>query len=193
MPQKIYDNNLVAFHENKVTLTLNKPAYVRMCILELTKVLMKKFHYDYNKNKYSNKSRMLFTETDSLMYKIKTEDVYEDFSNDKEMFNFSNSSTKSKYYDNSNKLVVDKMEYTTRGVAIKEFFRLKRKMYSLLVDANSKHKKAKDVNKNVVLIKNHNEYKDFLFNKKYSTYSVNRIQSKYHRIGYNEINKISLS
>ena len=55
------------------------------------------------KNKYGNNSRLLFADIDSLIYEIKTGDVYEDFSNDKEMFDFSNSSTKSKYYDNSNK------------------------------------------------------------------------------------------
>ena len=60
------------------------------------------------KNKYDNKSRLLFRATDSLMYEIKTEDVYEDFSNDKEMSDFSNCSTKLKYYDDSNKLVIGK-------------------------------------------------------------------------------------
>ena len=55
------------------------------------------------------------------MCEIKTEDVYKDFSNDKEMFDFSNYSTKSKYYDNLNKLVVGKMNDETASVAIKEF------------------------------------------------------------------------
>ena len=59
---------------------------------------MYEFHYDYIKSKYGNNSRLLFTETDSLMYEIKTEDVCKDFSKDKEMFGFSNYSTKSKYY-----------------------------------------------------------------------------------------------
>ena len=71
-----------------------------MCILELTKVLMYEFHYDYIKNKYGNNSRLLFTKTDTLMYEIKTEDVYEDFSSDKEVFDFSNYST------NSNSMIV---------------------------------------------------------------------------------------
>ena len=61
----------------------------------------------------------LFTDTDSLMYEIKTEDVYEDFSNNKEMFDSSNYSIKSKYYDNSNKLVIRKMKGEAAGVAIK--------------------------------------------------------------------------
>ena len=84
-----------------------------MCILELSKVLMYKFHYDYIKNKYGNNSRLLFTDFDSLMYEIKTEDVCKDFRNDKEMFGFSNYSPKSKYYDNSSKLVVGKMRDET--------------------------------------------------------------------------------
>ena len=50
-----------------------------MCILELSKVLMYEFHYDYIKNKYGNNSKLLFTDTESLMYEIKTEDIYEDF------------------------------------------------------------------------------------------------------------------
>ena len=71
---------------------------------------MYQFHYDYIKSKYDSNLKLLFTDTDTLMYEIKTEDVYEDFSNNKEMFNFSNYSSKSKYYNNSNKLVVFKMK-----------------------------------------------------------------------------------
>ena len=60
-----------------------------MCILKLSKIVMYKFHYDYIKKKYDNKSKLIFTDNGSLMYEIKTEVVYEDFSSDKEMFNFS--------------------------------------------------------------------------------------------------------
>ena len=67
-----------------------------MFIQELSKVLIHEFHYDYIKNKYGNNSRLLVTDTDSLMYESKTEDVYKDFSNNKEMFDFSNYSIKSK-------------------------------------------------------------------------------------------------
>ena len=84
------------------------------------------------------------------MYEIKTEDVFEDFSNNKEMFDFSNYSSKLKYYDNSNKLGIGKMKDETAGVAVQEFVRLKPKMYSYLFDDNSEHKKAKGVNRNVV-------------------------------------------
>ena len=60
-----------------MTLALSKPAYVGICILDLSKVLIYEFHYDYIKNKYGNNSRLLFTDTDSLMYEIKTEDFHE--------------------------------------------------------------------------------------------------------------------
>ena len=86
--QKVFDNNLVGIRKSKVTLTLNKPAYVGICILDLTETLMYEFHYDYIKNKYDNNSGLLLTDTDSLMHEIKTKTVYEDFSKGKEMFDF---------------------------------------------------------------------------------------------------------
>ena len=70
------------------------------------------------------------------MYEIKTEDVYENFSSNKEMFGFSNYSTKSKYYNNLNKLVIGKMKHETANVSIEEFVELKPKMYSFLVGVN---------------------------------------------------------
>ena len=79
------------------------------------------------------------------------------------MFDFSNYSSNSKYYDDSNKLVIGKMKDKTRRVAIEQFVWLKLKMYSFLIPDNSKHKKAKGVNKNVATI-SHNEYKDVLLN-----------------------------
>ena len=125
----MFDNDLVTIRKSKVTLTLNKPSYLRMSILDLSKVLMYESHYDCIKKEHDNNSRLLFTDADSLMYEIKTEDAHEDFSNDKETFDFSNHSTKSKYYDNSNKFVVGKMKDETFGVAIKKFVGLKPKMF----------------------------------------------------------------
>ena len=85
------------------------------------------------------------------------------------------------------------MEDETAGVAIEEFVGLKPKMYLYLVDGNSEHKKAKDVNKNFVATISHNEYKDVLLKKKCLRHSMNNIQSKDHRIRTYEINKVSLS
>ena len=93
---------------------------------------MYELHYDYIKNRYGNKSKLLFTDTGNLIYEIKTEDVYEDFSINKEMLDFGNYSTKSKYYDDSNKLVIAKMKDETRGVTIEQFVGLKPKMYFVL-------------------------------------------------------------
>ena len=69
MQPKLFDNYLVTLHKSKVTFTLNKPAKVRMCILDLSKVLMYELHYDYIKNKYGNNSR-LSTDNGTLMYEI---------------------------------------------------------------------------------------------------------------------------
>ena len=93
---------------------------------------MYELHYDYIKNRYGNKSKLLFTDTGNLIYEIKTEDVYEDFSSNKEMLDFGNYSTKSKYSDDSNKLVIAKMKDETRGVTIEQFVGLKPKMYFAL-------------------------------------------------------------
>ena len=90
------------------------------------------------------------------MYEIKTEGVYEDFNVDREQLDFSSYSTESKYYDDSNKLVIGKMKDQTGGVAIEEFVGLKPKMYSFIVD-NNEHDKTKGVNRNVVAEIGHNE------------------------------------
>ena len=81
------------------------------------------------------------------------------------------------------KLVIDKMKDKTAGVVIEEFVGLKPKMYSFLVGNNTEHKKAKDVNRNVVATLSQNEFKDVLLNNKCLRHSMNRIQSKDHRIG----------
>ena len=189
---KIFDNKLVAIRKNKVTLMLNKHAYIGMYILELSKKIMYEFHYYYIKNRYGNNPRILFTVTDSLMYEIKIENIYEDFNNNKKMFDFSNYSTKSKYYKDSNKLVIHEMKDETSGVGIEKFFGLKTTMYSFLVDDNSDHKKVKGLNRGVVVTISHNEYKDVLLNNKYLRHLTNRIQIKNHKIGTYKIDKISL-
>ena len=123
------------------------------------------------------------------MYEIKTKDIWEQFSSDKEMFDFSNYLAKLKYCDNANKLVIEKMKNKTGGVAIEEFVGLNPKMYSFLVK-NSEHKKAKGMNRNVVPIISHDEYEDVLLSNKCVRHSMNRIQSKDHRRGTYEMNKI---
>ena len=89
MSHKIFDNNLVAIRKSKLALNLNKPAYIGMYTLELSNELIYEFHYDDIKNKYESNSKLFFTDADSLIYEIKTDDVYEDFSSDKEIVCFS--------------------------------------------------------------------------------------------------------
>ena len=79
MSQKKKENDLVAIQRRKVILTLNKTVYVGMCILYLSKVFLYEFYHDYIKNRYVNNSRLLFVDTDYLMYENKTGDIYEDF------------------------------------------------------------------------------------------------------------------
>ena len=86
----------------------------------------------------------MFTDIASLVYEIETANVYDDFSENKEMFNFSNYSTKSNYYDGSIVLAVGKMKNEMGGAAIVELVGLKPKMYSILVSNSSKYNKAKD-------------------------------------------------
>ena len=72
--------------KSKSVLTLNKQTYFRTCKLELSKIPMYEFHYDYITNKFGNKSRLSFTDTDSCMYEIEIERVLVDFSKNKETF-----------------------------------------------------------------------------------------------------------
>ena len=146
MSLKISDNDLV-------TLTLNKPAFVGMCSLDLSKVLIQEFLYDYIKNKFDSNLTLSFTDT-----------FNEAFSKDRKMLDYSNYSAESKYYNDSKKLVVAKMKYEKGGVANKEFVGFKWKMYSFLVHDNSQHKKAKSMNKNVLATIIHNEYNNVLSN-----------------------------
>ena len=92
-----------------------------MCILELSKATMYWFYYDYIKNKYGNKSRLLFEDTDRLVYEIEPENVYNNFSENKEMIDSINYSAKSKNYDDSNALNVGTVKGEMGGVAIEEF------------------------------------------------------------------------
>ena len=129
---KIFNENLMAVHKVKETLTLNRLAYVGMCILDLSKTLMYDFHYSYIKKKYGNRANLLFTDMDSLTYEIKAKDIYKDFWNDKEMFDNSDYQENSPYYCNANKKVIGKFKGEACGVPIVEFIGLKSKMYSYI-------------------------------------------------------------
>ena len=106
--QKIFSKNFVAIHRIKPVLTLKKPIYVGFSILELSKSLMHEFHYNYIQYKFD--AKLLFTDTDSLVYEIKTEDASEDFYLDKDLFDLNDYPVKSKFFDPKNKKVIGKMK-----------------------------------------------------------------------------------
>ena len=143
--QKIFSKNFVAVDRIKPVLTLNKPIYIGFSILELSKSLMYEFHYKYIKNKFDVK--LLFADTDSLVYEINTEDAYEDFYLDKDLFDLSGYSLHSKFFDPVNKKVLGKMKDEFKGKIINEFAGLKSKMYLLIRVDNEEVTKAKGVNK----------------------------------------------
>ena len=134
-------------------------------------------------------AELLFTDTDSLTYEIKSEDVYKEFYKWKDLFDFSNYSKDSIYYDDTNKKVIGIMKDEYGGVIIIEFIGLKAKMYAIKKIDGGESSTAKGVN----IATEFNEFKDVLFNKKIIRHKMKRIQAKKHKIGTYEINKISLS
>ena len=83
------------FIKVKPVLTLDKPVSVGFSILDLSKLLMFEFHYKYIELKYDNSTKLLFTDTDSIVYEIEPDDVYEDFYEKKHLFHFSDYPEKS--------------------------------------------------------------------------------------------------
>ena len=191
---KIFNENLVAVHKIKETLTLNRPAYVGMCILDLSKTLMYDFHYNYIKEKYANKAKLLFTDTDSLTYEMEAEDVYKDFWNNKDRFDKSDYPQISPYFDKTNKKVISKFKDEASRMPITEFVGLRSKMYRYIKDNLKVGKTAKGIKKNI--IKNnikHEDYKNVLINNKQIHHTVKTIRSINHQLGSYELNKVSLS
>ena len=191
---KIFNENLMAVHKVKETLTLNRRAYVGMCILDLSKTLMYDFHYSYIKKKYDNRARLLFTDTDSLTYEIEAENVYKDFWNDKDMFDNSDYPENSPYYGNTNKKIIGKFKDEARGITRTEFVGLKSKMYSYVKDNEKGRKTAKGIKKNVINNNiRHEDYKITLLNEEQMHHKMKTIRSQRHQLGSCEINKVSLS
>ena len=181
---KIFNENLMAVHKLKEALTLNRLAYVGMCILNLSKTLMYDFHYNYIKKRYGNRAKLLFTDTDSLTYEIETEDLYKDFWNDKDMFDNSDYPENSPYFCNANKKVIGKFKDEACGVPTVEFVGLKSKMYSYIKSNEKGGRTAKGIKKNV--IKNnikHEDYKNMLINNEQMHHKIKTIRSQRHQLG----------
>ena len=121
--KKIFSENFVAIHKIKPVLILNKPIYVGFSILDFSKLSMHKFHSEYIQYKFN--ARLLFTDTDSLVYEIRKVYVYEDFYQDKDLLDFSEYLSNSKFFDPVNKKVIGKMKDEFKGKIISEFVGLK--------------------------------------------------------------------
>ena len=139
---------------------------------------MYKFHYDYVLKTF-NDAKLLFADTDSLVYEIRGNNVYEQCFKDKHLFDFSGYRRDSIYYCDLNKKVLGKMKDEFGGIKIDEFVGLKSKMYSLIAESDLEVNKAKGVD----LVLKHNEYVDVLFARKVVRHKMKRIQSKLHSVG----------
>ena len=118
---------------------------MRFSILELSKLLIYKFHHECVKQKFD--AKLLFTDTDSRVYEIKEKNVYEKTFQDKKLFDFSEYPINSKFYDRTNKKVLGKMKDEFKGQIISEFVGLKSEMYSLISVDDKEASKAKGLNK----------------------------------------------
>ena len=198
MQQKIYSENLVAVKQVKKTITLNKPIYIGVAVLDLSKLHMYQFHYDYIKPKYGDKATLLFTDTDSLCYKIETADIYKDMDDNKGLFDRSGYEMDGfRKQDNLNKKVIGKFKDETDGVPIVEFVGLRAKMYSILLDTKKEKKTGKGIKKSC-LKKNvvHNDYKRCLLGSvkdQRQLVSFNNLRSIDHNIGLYRYTKVGLS
>ena len=193
----IFDENLVAIHMKKTKLVFNKPVYLGMCILDLSKTLMYDFHYNYIKNKFNDKATLLFTDTDSLAYEIETEDFYKDISGDVHgLFDTSNfpKGHSSGIEVGCNKKVVGMFKDEAGGKIISEFVGLRPKLYAYKMHEGKEEKRCKGVKKAVVKRSiNFEDYKTCLFMGKPQTRTMNVIRSHRHELFTEEINKIALS
>ena len=193
----IFDENLVAIHMKKTKLVFNKPVYLGMCILDLSKTLMYDFHYNYIKNKFNDKATLLFTDTDSLAYEIETEDFYKDISGD--VHGFFDTSNFPKGHSSGievgcNKKVVGMFKDEAGGKIISEFVGLRPKLYAYKMHDGKEEKRCKGVKKAVVKRSiNFEDYKTCLFTGKPQTRTMNVIRSHRHELFTEEINKIALS
>ena len=116
----------------KKAIVLNKPMYTGFVVLELSKVLMYDFHYNYIHGQYgSNRARLLFTHTDSLCYKIHTDDLYDDMTRKLQHYDTSAYPKTHPLYSPVNTKVIGKFKDETNSIPFKEFVGLRAKMYNL--------------------------------------------------------------
>ena len=192
----IFSEKLIAVHMKKTKLKLNKPIYLGMSILDLSKTLMYNFHYNYIKPKYDDKAKLLFTNTDSLAYEIETEDFYKDITPDVEVMFDTSSYPKvheSGIPTGKNKKVLGLFKDVCGGKLTEEFVGLRAKLYSYKIN-DKEEKNFKGVKKNVINKKIcHKDFKDCLFNGIPQMRMMNVINHRKHELFTEQINKKALS
>ena len=192
----IFDPNLVAIHMKKTEVYFNKPIYVGQAILDLSKILMFDFHYNYIQERFP-KAELLFTDTDSLMYHIRTDDFYNDISLDiEDKFDTSDypPDHKSGILAGVNKKVIGMFKDEVAGKQITHFVGLRPKLYSFKIEESNEVKKCKGIKKNVVKKGiNFEDYVQCLFSGEKQMKSMKIIRSENHDIYSKEIFKVALS
>ena len=174
---------------------MNKPVYLGLSILEISKTLMYKFWYDYIKPKYQNNAKLCYMDTDSFIINIKTEDFYEDIADDVEkIFDTSDYEFNRPLPAGKNEKMIGLMKDKLGGKIMIEFVALRPKNYSYLMGDYSEAKKAKRTKKCVIkrMLK-FLYYKDCLLNNEIILKSQQRFKSQRHNLYIKEINKIALS
>ena len=187
------DLSIIKMKKTKVK--MNKPIYLGLSILEISKILMYEFWYDYMKPNYDNNVKLCYMDTDSFIMNIKTNDFYEDIANDVEnRFDTSNYEVNRPLPMGKNKKIIGLMNDELGGKIITEFVTLRPKTYSYLTDDRKEDKKAKGTKKCVIkkMIK-FNDYKQCLLNDEMILKSQQRFISKKHDVYTENINKIALS
>ena len=136
----IFTNNLVGIDMHKSRLLLNKPVYTGMTILDKSKILMYDFFYNHLKKQYGEKCELLYTDTDSLLLEIKTEDVYKDTEKNKSFYDTSDYPKEHPLHSTVNKKVLGKMKDECAGIPISEYVGLRSKMYSVMTEGKSEQR-----------------------------------------------------
>ena len=179
----------------KTKVKMNKPIYLGLSILEISKILIYEFWYDYMKPKYGNDVKLFYMNTDSFIMNIKTNDFFQDIANDVEnRFDTSNYEVNRPLPMGKNKKIIGLMKDELGGKIITEFVTLRPKTYSFLTDDGKEDKKVKGTKKCIIkkMIK-FNDYKESLLNDEVIFKSQQRFISKKHDVYTENINKIALS
>ena len=179
----------------KTKVIMNKSAYLSLSILEISKILMYEFCYDYMKPKYGDKVKLCYMDTDSFMMHIKTEDFCKDIANDVEKrFDISNYEVNRPLPTGKNKKVIGSMKDELGGKIMTEFIALRPKTYSYLKDDCEEDNKAKGTKKCVIKRRlKFSDYKDCLLNNELILKSQQIFKREKHDVYTEEVNKIAVS